>query len=247
MCATCGCGDATHEHTHVASHKLLFDAPPKRQRVELDLLAKNDRIAASNRALLADKRITTINFMSSPGAGKTTLLEATVRALAGEMSISVIEGDQETDRDAQRIRDSGAKAVQINTGTGCHLDAEMVRNGISDVDPAEGSLLFIENVGNLVCPALFDLGEDLRVVLMSVTEGEDKPLKYPPMFRRADVLVLNKVDLLPYLRFSVDHAVGYARRLKPDLPVVLTTADRDGGIGDWLAFLRAITSARASA
>jgi hydrogenase nickel incorporation protein HypB len=249
MCATCGCGGEEHVHearlhTHTppehGSH-VLFEAPPRRQKVELDLLAKNDRIAGENRGRFASRSVFALNLMSSPGAGKTTLLEATVRALRDEMPLAVIEGDQETERDAQRIRAAGARAVQIQTGTGCHLDAQMVARGFNELDPPRGALLFIENVGNLVCPALFDLGEQRRVVLMSVTEGEDKPLKYPHMFRKADLLVLNKVDLLPHLRFDLDAAIGYARQLRPGLPVVLTTADRDDGIGDWLAFLRAMT------
>jgi hydrogenase nickel incorporation protein HypB len=234
MCATCGCGSAEPAVRHV-----LFEAPPaRRQRVELDLLAKNDRIAAENRRYFAARGVFVMNVMSSPGAGKTTLLEATIRALHGERPLAVVEGDQETERDAQRIRAAGARAVQINTGTGCHLDAEMVGRGAAELDLGDGTLLFVENVGNLVCPALFDLGEQRRVVIMSVTEGEDKPLKYPHMFRQADLLVLNKVDLLPHLRFDLSAAIAHARAVRPDLPVVLTSAERPDGIGDWLAFLR---------
>ena len=231
MCATCGCGNAEHEH-HV-----LFDVP-RRQRVEIDLLAKNDRIARENRNRFAERGVVAVNLMSSPGAGKTTLLEATIMALGDERPVAVIEGDQETERDAMRIRAAGARAVQINTGTGCHLDAEMVARGFDELDPPAGSLLLIENVGNLVCPALFDLGEQRRVVLMSVTEGDDKPLKYPHMFKTADLLIVNKIDLLPYVHFDVHAAVGHARHLRPELPVVLTSADRADGIEDWLAFLR---------
>ncbi len=234
MCATCGCGNVAHEHSH--GH-VLFDVP-RRRKVEIDLLAKNDRVARDNRRRFAERGVVAVNLMSSPGAGKTTLLEATIEALRFERAVAVIEGDQETERDALRIRAAGAKAVQINTGTGCHLDAEMVAHGFDELDPAEGSLLLIENVGNLVCPALFDLGEQRRVVLMSVTEGDDKPLKYPHMFKRADLLIVNKIDLLPYVHFDVHAAVAHARHLRPELPVVLTSADRADGIEDWLAFLR---------
>jgi hydrogenase nickel incorporation protein HypB len=223
-----------HEHSH--GH-VLFDVP-RRQRVEIDLLAKNDRIAQENRRRFAERGVLAVNLMSSPGAGKTTLLESTIESLRFERRVAVIEGDQETERDAQRIRAAGAKAVQINTGTGCHLDAEMVARGFDELDPTAGSLLLIENVGNLVCPALFDLGEQRRVVLMSVTEGDDKPLKYPHMFKRADLLIVNKIDLLPYVRFDVHAAVAHARHLRPGLPFVLTAADRGDGIEDWLAFLR---------
>jgi hydrogenase nickel incorporation protein HypB len=233
MCATCGCGNAEHEH----AHHVLFDVP-RRQRVEIDLLAKNDRIARENRTRFVERGVLAVNLMSSPGAGKTTLLEATIESLRFERAVAVIEGDQETERDALRIRATGAKAVQINTGTGCHLDAEMVARGFDELDPTSGSLLMIENVGNLVCPALFDLGEQKRVVLMSVTEGDDKPLKYPHMFKKADLLIVNKIDLLPYVHFDVHTAVAYARQLRPGLPVVLTSADRADGIDEWLAFLR---------
>ena len=234
MCATCGCGSSEHEHPR----HVLFDVQPKRQRVEIDLLAKNDRIAGENRRRFSERGVCAVNLMSSPGAGKTTLLEATIELLRGVRPVAVIEGDQETERDAMRIRAAGARAVQINTGTGCHLDAEMVARGFDELDPPSGSLLLIENVGNLVCPALFDLGEQRRVVLMSVTEGDDKPIKYPHMFKKADLLIVNKIDLLPYVRFDLHAAVAHARQLRPELPVVLTSADRADGIEDWLAFLR---------
>jgi hydrogenase nickel incorporation protein HypB len=244
MCATCGCGTVDHEHDHAHPKHVLFDVPrSRRQRVEIDLLAKNDRIATENRRRFSARGVQAVNLMSSPGAGKTTLLEATIRALGDERPVVVIEGDQETERDALRIRAAGARAIQINTGTGCHLDAEMVARAFDQLDPAAGTLLMIENVGNLVCPALFDLGEERRVVLMSVTEGDDKPLKYPHMFRKADLLVVNKIDLLPYVSFDLHAAVAYARELRPGLPVVLTSADRSDGIEDWLAFLGGATNA----
>jgi hydrogenase nickel incorporation protein HypB len=207
-------------------------------RVELDLLAKNDRLAARNRAWLAEHGVAAVNLMSSPGAGKTTLLERTIRALSAELPIGVIEGDQETDRDAERIRGAGGRAVQINTGAGCHLDAEAVASALEALELPHGALLLIENVGNLVCPALFDLGEQRRVVVMSVTEGEDKPIKYPHMFRATDVLVLNKVDLLPYVDFDVEACIGHARRVNPRLEVLRVSATRGDGLAAWLDLLR---------
>ena len=199
MCADCGCGDeagarltvlsehAGHEHEHHSHSRVVS--------VEQAVLAKNDHLAADNRAWLASRRITAVNLMSSPGSGKTTLLERTIRDLDGARSVSVIEGDQETLLDAERIRATGRPVVQINTGGGCHLDAEMLARGLRALDPQPASLLFIENVGNLVCPALFDLGEGARAVIISVTEGDDKPLKYPHMFAAADVVLVNKIDL----------------------------------------------------
>ncbi len=174
--------DQDHEDTHPHSHE---DTHSRTIRLEQDILAKNNRLAERNRGWFEGRRILALNLMSSPGAGKTTLLERTIRDLGGELALAVIEGDQETLRDAERIRATGCKAVQINTGTGCHLDAEMLNRALKELDPPAGSVVMIENVGNLVCPALFDLGESARVVIMSVTEGEDKPLKYPHMFRAA--------------------------------------------------------------
>jgi len=174
--------------------------------------------------------------MSSPGAGKTTLLERTLRERRGR-PVSVIEGDQETERDAERIRAAGARAVQINTGAGCHLDAAMISRALTELTPAARSVLFIENVGNLVCPALFDLGERARVVIASVTEGDDKPLKYPHMFRAADVVVLNKIDLLPYVAFDVARFAAHARRVNPRARIMHTSATRGDGLAEWYAWL----------
>ena len=225
MCATCGCGDThTHEHRTVL--------------LEQDVLAKNDRLAHANRHWLADRRILAVNLMSSPGAGKTTLLERTIRELAGELPVSVIEGDQETRFDADRIRATGVPAVQINTGAGCHLDADMVARGLRELDPATDSVVVIENVGNLVCPALFDLGEAAKLVVTSVTEGADKPLKYPHMFRAANLVLLNKIDLLPYVDFDVDRFTADARKLNPDIAVLPLSATKGDGIADWLDWLR---------
>jgi hydrogenase nickel incorporation protein HypB len=218
-----------HGHDHGHGHRTLA--------LEVDLLAKNDDLAAANRRWLAERGIVALNLMSSPGSGKTTLLERTVRELG--LPCTVLEGDQETLVDAERIRAAGARAVQINTGAGCHLDADMVARGLAALAPERGSLLFVENVGNLVCPALFDLGEAARIVIVSVTEGADKPLKYPHMFRTADVVLLSKVDLLPYVDFDVTECVDGARRARPGVEVLEVSATRGDGMADWYAWLRA--------
>ncbi|MBO0872803.1 MAG: hydrogenase nickel incorporation protein HypB [Pseudonocardia sp.] len=202
------------------------------------MLAKNDGLAAENRAWLADRGILAVNLMSSPGAGKTTLLERTVRELAAETAVSVLEGDQETVLDADRIRAAGCRVVQVNTGAGCHLDAEMVRRGLGSLRPPDGSMVFIENVGNLVCPALFDLGESARIVISSVTEGADKPLKYPHMFRASDLLLINKIDLLPHVDFDLDECVAGARRANPRIEVLHVSATRGDGLDDWHRWIR---------
>ena len=176
--------------------------------------------------------------MSSPGAGKTSLLERTIRELGAEIPICVVEGDQETTLDAERIGATGCRAVQINTGSGCHLDAAMIADALKRLKPPSGSVLMIENVGNLVCPALFDLGESARIVIASVTEGEDKPLKYPHMFRAADVMILNKIDLLPYVPFNVDRCIGYARQINPALKVLQVSVLKGDGMDEWYSFLR---------
>jgi hydrogenase nickel incorporation protein HypB len=245
MCATCGCGDHHDHHDHDHVHG-ADDVPhvhprqtPRTVRLEQDVLAKNDRLAVRNRAWLDERGVVALNLMSSPGAGKTTLLERTVRELAGELAIGVIEGDQATVRDAERIRNAGGRVVQINTGTGCHLDADMVAAALRELDPPARSLVLIENIGNLVCPALFALGERAKVVLMAVTEGEDKPLKYPHMFRASDVLVLTKIDLLPHLDFDVAHCLEFARRTNPRLEILQTSATRGEGLDGWYARLRA--------
>lgn len=234
MCATCGCGGTRvtepghgHGHTHTVD-------------LEADLLAANDLLAARNRAAFAEQGIVAVNLMSSPGSGKTTLLERTVRELVGVRPVVVLEGDQETVLDTERITATGVRALQINTGAGCHLDADMVATGLRELAPEPGALLFVENVGNLVCPALFDLGERARVVIMSVTEGTDKPLKYPHMFRTADLLLVNKVDLLPYVDFDVARCVEYARRARPGVPVVEVSATRGDGMAEWVAWLRTL-------
>jgi hydrogenase nickel incorporation protein HypB len=228
MCGTCGCvAEVEHGHGHTVA-------------LEIDVLAKNDGLAAANREEFARRGIVVLNLMSSPGSGKTTLLERTVRSLGAELPVSVLEGDQETVLDADRISAAGARVVQINTGAGCHLDAGMVARALSSLAPSDGSVVFVENVGNLVCPALFDLGERARVVIMSVTEGADKPLKYPHMFRTADLVLLNKVDLLPYVDFDVAACVAAARRARPGVAVLEVSASRGDGLDAWYAWVREI-------
>ena len=229
-----------HQQPHGHEHPPEIPAAPRTRLVELeqDVLAKNDRSATRNREWFRDNGILALNVMSSPGSGKTTLLERTIRDLSPELTLSVVEGDQETLLDAERIRATGCRVVQINTGSGCHLDADMLARGLQALAPPPGSIVLIENVGNLVCPALFDLGEDGKVVIMSVTEGADKPLKYPHMFRAADVLVLNKLDLLPYVDFDVERCIGYARQLNPDLQVLTVSATHGDELDRWYDWLR---------
>lgn len=250
MCSTCGCG---HGQTLIGAHALIKpkgmrfrergatvepDAAPSRMiKIERDILDKNNAYASENRILLAKKGIFSLNLVSSPGSGKTTLLVKTIAALKGEVPLAVIEGDQQTENDAARIRAAGAPAIQINTGRGCHLDAQMVGQAMARIDLEVDSLLLIENVGNLVCPAGFDLGEAHKVVILSVTEGEDKPLKYPDMFRAADLMLLNKCDLLPYLEFDAELAVEYAQRINPDLKVIRISATSGEGMAAWLAWI----------
>ncbi|MGQ0622971.1 MAG: hydrogenase nickel incorporation protein HypB [Panacagrimonas sp.] len=205
--------------------------------LERDLLAKNQQLADVNREWFAARGILALNLVSSPGSGKTTLLERSIRDLHGRMDISVIEGDQATLNDAERIRGAGARAIQINTGTGCHLEADMLERGLAQLAPAEGSVVMIENVGNLVCPAMFDLGELAKVVILSVTEGEDKPLKYPHMFRASSLMLLNKIDLLPYLRFDVERCVAAAREVNPRIEVLLVSAQTGEGMPAWYDWL----------
>jgi hydrogenase nickel incorporation protein HypB len=213
--------------------------------IEQDILARNSAHAAANRELLAERGIFALNLVSSPGSGKTSLLVRTIAALARRVPVSVIEGDQQTSLDADRIRATGAAAVQLNTGKGCHLDAHMVGHALARLDPPEGSLVMIENVGNLVCPAAFDLGEAHKVVVLSVTEGEDKPLKYPDMFRAAGLMLVNKIDLAPHVQFDVAKAVAYARRMRPSLEVIEVSATTGEGFDAWLAWLeRGIAAAK---
>ena len=239
-----------HDHAHALDHDHAHDggqaahshapglSPAQTLRIERDILAANDEIAARNRARFAEAGVFALNLVSSPGAGKTTLLVETIRRLATKLPLAVIEGDQQTSRDAERIRAAGCKALQVNTGKGCHLDAAQIERALARLAPAEASVLFIENVGNLVCPAAFDLGEAHKVVVLSVTEGEDKPLKYPDMFAAASLMVLNKVDLLPHVEFDVERAIGYARRVRPDIEVLQVSATTGTGVDAWLAWIR---------
>jgi hydrogenase nickel incorporation protein HypB len=223
----------THSHAHTHSHSEAATV-----RLETDVLAKNNRLAERNRGWFAGRNILALNLMSAPGAGKTTLLERTINDLRTELALSVIEGDQETINDAERIRATGCSVVQINTGTGCHLDAVMLAKGLQELAPPMNSIVMIENVGNLVCPALFDLGESAKVVITSVTEGDDKPLKYPHMFRESTVMILNKVDLLPYVPFSMARCLDFVRQVNPRLRVIPVSALRGDGLDEWYDWIR---------
>ncbi|MGV0716789.1 hydrogenase nickel incorporation protein HypB [Mycolicibacterium sp. XJ662] len=244
MCATCGCGDdgptitlAGHPHPHEHPHD--HDGHVHTQTVSLEqkVLAKNDLFADQNRAWLAERHVLALNLTSSPGAGKTTLLERTIRELSRDRPVAVIEGDQETLLDAERIRAAGARAVQVNTGAGCHLDAAMVHRALHALDPEPGSLLFIENVGNLVCPALFDLGEHTKVVVISVTEGADKPMKYPHMFAVAGLVVVNKTDLLPYVDFDLESCCRDVRSVNPGAEILAMSAATGEGSAAWYRWI----------
>jgi hydrogenase nickel incorporation protein HypB len=263
MCVTCGCGidgattESVHEHVHAdgtrhwhrhqlgrasahehPSPEALHGQDREVLPLEAQILGKNQLIAERNRGWLSGRGILALNLLSGPGAGKTTLLERTLTDLRDEIRISVVEGDQATSHDAQRVRAIGVPAVQINTGAGCHLEADMLERAIGMLNPAPNSLLLIENVGNLVCPALFDLGERAKVVLFSVTEGEDKPLKYPHIFSAARLVILSKVDLLPHLRFDAARAVANAREVNPGVQVIELSTQSGHGMSDWYGWLR---------
>jgi hydrogenase nickel incorporation protein HypB len=232
--------DDHHDHGHdqaLHSHDHLL-APSRAVTIERDILARNDAEAAVNRRRFAEHGIFALNLVSSPGSGKTTLLVETISHLQGEPAIAVIEGDQQTSNDAELIRATGARAVQINTGKGCHLDAHMVGHALEHLEPADDSVVMIENVGNLVCPAAFDLGEAHKVVMLSVTEGEDKPLKYPDMFAAADLMILTKCDLLPYLKFDADLCEANARRVNPSIEVMRLSATTGVGMAAWIDWVR---------
>ncbi len=234
MCTTCGCPTDSHDNHH---HHHEKPASGGKISLEIDILAKNNRLAADNRRFFQEKGIFALNLVSSPGSGKTTILERTLRDLSGRLRSAVIEGDQQTDNDARRIAATGVPVKQINTGAGCHLDAHMVGHALEELPTAELDILFIENVGNLVCPAAFDLGEAHKVVVLSVTEGEDKPLKYPQMFHAADVMLLNKIDLLPYLDFDVEKCLEMARRVSPGIRIFRLSAKSGEGMAEWYEWL----------
>ncbi len=250
MCATCGCGAdgavitvAGHQHEHEHDHDHHDDGHThphthtETVTLEQKVLEKNDLLAEQNRRWLAERGVLALNITSSPGAGKTTLLERTIRELAVDRPVTVIEGDQETLLDAERIRAAGARAVQVNTGAGCHLDADMVHRALHALEPESGSVVFIENVGNLVCPALFDLGERSKVVVISATEGADKPLKYPHMFAAAGLVIINKVDLLPYVEFDLEKCAGYARSVNPGVNILPLSATTGEGVQAWYEWI----------
>ncbi|MGJ0426392.1 hydrogenase nickel incorporation protein HypB [Methylocystis sp.] len=241
--------DHSHAHAHDHSHEdHAHDHSHHRVDLETRILAKNDAIAAKCRAWLAGREIVALNLVSSPGAGKTTLLERAIADLSGELPLFVIEGDQATSNDGERIRAAGAPVVQVNTGAGCHLDAEMIARALSELKPSVGSLLFIENVGNLVCPALFDLGERAKAVIFSTTEGEDKPLKYPHMFSAAKLVIFNKIDLLPHLDFSMEQARENILRVNPDAVIVEVSAKTGAGMQslyDWIRAQRMVVKEQA--
>lgn len=266
MCTVCGCGEGEHHHEHEHDHShhhhgahdnvmdLHFGMGPahahapglsqgRMVRIEQDIMAKNAQYAESNRRYFQAHDILVLNLMSSPGSGKTTLLTKTLTLLQSELALGVIEGDQQTSQDAERIRATGVSAVQINTGKGCHLDAHMVGHGLESLQPVDHSTVFIENVGNLVCPAGFDLGEAARVVILSVTEGEDKPLKYPDMFHVADLVLLNKIDLLPHIDFDVGRCIDYIQRIKPGVEIMQVSARSGEGMAEWCTWIK--TQARA--
>lgn len=230
--------EETPDAAYTPAATLTAPAPTKTVvELERDILDKNNRLAERNRGFFEARNILALNLVSSPGSGKTTLLERTLADRAGRQRFYVVEGDQQTARDAERIAASGAPVVQINTGKGCHLEAEMVHQAIRELKPDSDSILFIENVGNLVCPSLFDLGEACRVVVISVTEGEDKPLKYPDMFRSSQLCLINKTDLLPYLKFDLEALKKYARQVNPALEFLEVSATAGAGMNAWYAWL----------
>lgn len=229
-------GDAEHGQQQRTA---ATDTDGRTHILELSILAKNDAIAGANRRWFAERGVTVLNLMSAPGSGKTTLLVRALTDVGARTQVAVIEGDQETMLDADRIHATGAPVVQVNTGAGCHLDAQMVSDAVQGLDLRPGSLLFVENVGNLVCPAMFDLGEAAKVVVISVTEGQDKPLKYPQMFAGADLLLINKSDLLPYVEFDVQACTEHAQRVNPGLEVIVTSATTGDGLDSWYQWLHA--------
>ena len=263
MCTNCGCSEPASprmtvletgqtnslNHPHIHAHDdhdhvhpyPNHPSPDHEQTVNLEqaILSKNNQLASRNREWFNENHILALNVVSSPGSGKTTLLERTIRDLRKYVTISVIEGDQETLHDAERIQGTGCRVIQINTGAGCHLEADMLARGLEELQPPSHSLMFIENVGNLVCPALFDLGEQAKVVILSTTEGEEKPLKYPHMFQSSDVMILNKIDLLPHLSFNVEQSFKNARTVNPQIQIFQVSASTGEGMSQWYDWIRA--------
>jgi hydrogenase nickel incorporation protein HypB len=249
MCGTCGCGEEDHvsftkpgeKHTHLEGnhvhdhlHEHDYHHDHRREiQLELDVLTKNNLSAERNRGFMEALHIISLNLVSSPGSGKTALLEATIKDMIAHQKMYIIEGDQQTMNDANRIDKAGAPVIQVNTGNGCHLDADMVNHALKQLQPEANSLVFIENVGNLVCPSLFDLGETKRVVVISVTEGQDKPIKYPTMFETSQLCIINKIDLLPYVDFDVEQAKKYALQVNPDMAFMELSAITGEGMANW--------------
>lgn len=267
MCTVCGCGTSKleeghhhhdhdhshdhghhhhhhhdHDHIHFGDNEAGVSVPGMDEKrlisIEKDILSKNDHLALHNRERLKAEGIFALNLVSSPGSGKTTLLTRSITDLKNDLPIAVIEGDQQTANDADRIRETGVQALQVNTGKGCHLDADMIGQAMDRIDLPKEGVLFIENVGNLVCPAGFDLGEAHKVAILSVTEGEDKPIKYPDMFAAADIMILTKIDLLPYLNFDVEACINYAKRVNPDLKVFQLSSTSGEGLDDWYDWIK---------
>ncbi|MCD6200831.1 MAG: hydrogenase nickel incorporation protein HypB [Bacteroidales bacterium] len=265
MCDTCGCGEGgetiilrkpgregahihlegehahhhehEHEHEHEHSHVHPQDHRGREVVIEQNILSKNDLLAERNRGYFEAKKIAAFNLVSSPGSGKTSLLERTITAMKGKKDFFVIEGDQQTMHDADRIHATGVPVIQINTGNGCHLDARMIHEAVKELDPGEDSVLMIENVGNLVCPSLFDLGESKRIVVMSVPEGDDKPIKYPTMFQSSDLCIINKTDLLPYVDFDMEKVKNYARQVKPEMEFIELSVRTGEGMEPWYEWI----------
>jgi hydrogenase nickel incorporation protein HypB len=264
MCTTCGCEstdevkirrpgeveshetanghhhshDDGHSHDHTHHHQDHYEHETVTLDLERDILQKNNLLAERNRGYFEAKNILALNIVSSPGSGKTTILEKTITNLSGDFKLNIVEGDQQTMNDANRIAAAGAPVVQVNTGKGCHLDSDMIHKSIINLNPEQGSIFFIENVGNLVCPAMFDLGESKRVVIMSVTEGEDKPLKYPAMFETSQLCLINKVDLLPYLEFDLDKSIEYIQSVNPGIEIIQVSATTKDGLVGWYHWIK---------
>ena len=253
MCGTCGCGEDSevtfttpgkeHQHYHTHGHDHVHDhehshTHEREIQLETDILSKNNLSAERNKGYFEALNITAFNFVSSPGSGKTSLLEQTVRDLKDSYKLYIIEGDQQTVNDAERIHKAGAPVIQVNTGNGCHLDADMVHHAVKELNPDKNSVLFIENVGNLVCPSMFSLGESKRVVIISTTEGTDKPIKYPPMFASAQLCIINKTDLLPYIDFDMKKAKEFARRVNPRLEFIEMSVKTGEGLQEWYNWLK---------
>lgn len=236
MCKDCGC-DKTRSGRYRNTTFSAASGEDIKVKVEQDMLHRNNNAAMDNRLYFTDRNIYAVNLLSSPGSGKTAILESTIKTLSALLPVFVIEGDQQTDNDARRIEAAGAGSLQINTGNGCHLDAFMISDALAKIKLEKNSILFIENVGNLVCPAMFDLGEQMRTVVMSVTEGDDKPLKYPYMFERADVCLINKIDLIPYLKCDMNVIRENLRRVNPDINIFEVSAVSGEGLLEWCGFL----------